>query len=80
MEIRRKYMQTPIYIRNTKGSIKMKLLTVEEICERLNLGRTNAYKLAKNMKYVKIGRRILVPENEVEAYVEREMSNGLLNV
>ena len=51
----------------------MKLLTVEEICERLNLGRTNAYKLAKNMKYVKIGRRILVPEYEIQAYIGREL-------
>jgi hypothetical protein len=27
------------------------------------------------MKYVKIGRRILVPENELEAYVERTLEN-----
>jgi excisionase family DNA binding protein len=66
-------MQSPIYIRNAKGSEKMKLLTIEEICSQLGIGRTNAYRLAKSMRCVKIGRRILVPESEVEAYVEREI-------
>lgn len=60
--------------------MKMKLLTIEEICAELGVGKNTAYKIVRNMKYVKIGRRILVPESEVEAYVEREMSNGLLNV
>lgn len=54
--------------------MKQKLLTIEEICADLGIGKNTAYKLVKNMKYVKIGRRILVPENEVETYVEREMS------
>ena len=66
-------MQTPIYIRNMKGSEKMKLLTIEELCSQLGIGRTNAYRLAKSMRCVKIGRRILVPESELEAYVKREM-------
>ena len=51
----------------------MKLLTIEEICSQLGIGRTNAYRLAKSMRCVKIGRRILVPESELEAYVKREM-------
>ena len=53
--------------------MKNKLLTIEEICVELGIGKTTAYKLVKNMKYVKIGRKILVPENELEAYVEKEM-------
>jgi excisionase family DNA binding protein len=57
--------------------MKNKLLTIEEICAELGIGKTTAYKLVKTMKYVKIGRRILVPENEVEAYVEREMEGEI---
>ena len=53
--------------------MKNKLLTIEEISAELGIGRTTAYKLVRNMKYVKIGRRILVPESEREAYVKREM-------
>ncbi len=53
--------------------MKNKLLTIEEICAELGIGKTTAYKLAKTMKYVKIGGRILVPENEVEAYVEQKL-------
>ena len=58
-----------------KGSEKMKtkLLTIEEICAELGVGKNTAYKLVRNMKYVKIGRRILVPEDELEAYVEQKI-------
>lgn len=69
-------MQSPIYIRNAKGSEKMKLLTIEEICAELGIGKTTAYKLVKNMKHIKIGRKILVPEKELEAYVEMEMGKA----
>ena len=54
----------------------MKLLTIEEICAELGIGKTTAYKLVKNMKHIKIGRKILVPEKELEAYVEMEMEMG----
>lgn len=53
--------------------MKTKLLTIEEICAELGVGKNTAYKLVRNMKYVKIGRRILVPENELEAYVEQKI-------
>ena len=56
--------------------MKTKLLTIEEICAELGVGKNTAYKLVRNIKYVKIGRRILVPESEVEAYVERELGRG----
>jgi excisionase family DNA binding protein len=59
-----------------KGSEKMKLLTIEEICAELGIGKTTAYKLVKNMKHIKIGRKILVPEKELEAYVEMEMGKA----
>jgi excisionase family DNA binding protein len=53
--------------------MKTKLLTIEEICAELGVGKNTAYKLVRNMKYVKIGRRILVPEDELEAYVEQKI-------
>jgi excisionase family DNA binding protein len=56
--------------------MKNKLLTIEEICAELGIGKTTAYKLIKNIKHVKIGRKILVPENELEAYVEKKMGKG----
>ena len=56
--------------------MKTKLLTIEEICAELGVGKNTAYKLVRNMKYVKIGRRILVPEDELEAYVKREIKKN----
>ena len=53
--------------------MKTKLLTIEKICAELGVGKNTAYKLVRNMKYVKIGRRILVPEDELEAYVEQKI-------
>jgi excisionase family DNA binding protein len=49
--------------------MKNKLLTIEEICAELGIGKNTAYKLVKNMKHVKIGRRILVSEKELEEYI-----------
>ena len=51
-----------------------KLLTVDDICAMLEIGRTTAYQLVKNMKHVKIGRRILVPENELQEYIQNHLS------
>ena len=56
--------------------MKTKLLTIEEICAEFGVGKNTAYKLVRNMKYVKIGRRILVPEDELEAYVKREIKKN----
>ena len=55
--------------------MKNKLLTIEEICAELGIGKNTAYKLVKNMKHVKIGRRILVSEKELQEYVDR-LQNG----
>ena len=47
-----------------------KLLTIEELCRTLGIGKTTAYQLVKQMKHVKIGRRILVPETELLRYIQ----------
>ena len=40
--------------------MNLKLLTIEDLCKQLGIGKTTAYK---------IGRHILIPEDAVEEYV-----------
>ena len=49
------------------------LLTIEDLCRTLGIGKTTAYQLVKEMKHVKIGRRILVPEEELNAYIREHI-------
>ena len=42
-----------------------KLLTIEDIINALGVGRGTAYKIAKAIKHTKVGRRILVEEQEL---------------
>ena len=53
--------------------ITQKLLTIEDICNELGIGKNTAYKIAKSVRYVKLGRRILVPDQEIYAYVESHL-------
>lgn len=52
-----------------------KLLTIEDLCRSLGIGKTTAYQLVKQMKHVKIGRRILVPEAELLRYIQDHMKS-----
>ena len=52
------------------------LLTVDNLCELLGIGKTTAYQIAKNIKHIKIGRRILVPETELQIYIQNHLSTG----
>lgn len=47
------------------------LLTIEETCTALSLGRTTVHFLIKSgdIRAVRIGRRVLVPRDELERYV-----------
>ena len=45
------------------------MLNIEQIADRLSIGRSSAYKLAQQLKHVKIGRRIYVPKAEIEKYI-----------
>ena len=45
------------------------LMTIEEICSHLGIGKNSAYKLAKTMRSVKIGRRLMVPRADVDKYI-----------
>lgn len=48
-----------------------KLLTVDEVCDLLRIGRTQFYRLAKSklLGTVKIGRSVRVPVTALERYV-----------
>ena len=39
------------------------------MCFRLSIGKNSAYKLAKTMRSVKIGRKLMVPKADVDQYV-----------
>ena len=58
---------TPIAY-SVKGS---ELLTIEEVVARLRVSRRTVYRLIErgNIRPVHIGRRVLVTEREVQAYV-----------
>jgi len=49
--------------------------TVEETAEVLNIGRTLAYALAAEgrLRVIHLGRKILVPVTEIQAFLDREM-------
>lgn len=50
-----------------------KYLTVQEIQEVLNLGRTKIYELVNQPDFpkVKMGRKILIPESEFNSFMKR---------
>ncbi len=53
--------------------MNLKLLTIEDLCKQLGIGKTTAYKIAKSVKHTKIGRRILIPEEVVEKYISEKI-------
>ena len=48
--------------------------TVEEVAEALGVGKNTAYELVRSqrLKAVKVGRRYLIPQQEVGKFLERE--------
>ena len=49
------------------------ILTVEEFCEVLRIGKNTAYKLLKNgeIKSIKIGKVYKIPKKSVKKYLEQ---------
>ena len=47
------------------------ILTVEDLCEVLNIGKNTAYRLLKNgvIKSIKIGRIYKIPKKNVKKYI-----------
>lgn len=52
------------------------LLTVEDVCRELGIGRSTAYKLLKKKKIKsgRIGSRIVVKREALEKYIEKQTS------
>lgn len=48
------------------------LLTIEDICHELGIGKTTAYKLLKKekIKSCKIGSKLVVKKEALEAYID----------
>ena len=51
--------------------MKPKFLTVEDITRDLGIGRTTAYQLIRKINHTKIGRRILVAEEDLLDYLHQ---------
>lgn len=54
------------------------LLTVEDMCNELGIGRSKAYQILKNKEIPsgKIGRRILIRRTDMDQYIERVLKAG----
>ena len=48
-----------------------KLLTVEDLTKELGISRTTAYQIAHQIKHSKVGRRILIAEEDLLDYIEK---------
>ena len=48
-----------------------KLFTIEDLTKELYISRGTAYKLARQIKHNKIGRRILIAEDDLRDYLEK---------
>lgn len=52
--------------------MKPKFLTVDDLIHELGIGRTTAYQIIKKMKHSKLGRRILVAEEDLLEYLRTQ--------
>ena len=48
-----------------------KLLTVEDLTKELGISRTTAYQIVRQIKHSKVGRRILIAEEDLLEYLEK---------
>ena len=56
------------------------MLTVQDVQNRLKLGRNNTYKLInqKGFPKITIGRKILIPEEQFEKYIMNHMRTTIM--
>jgi excisionase family DNA binding protein len=61
--------------KKTSYDARTKLLTVEEVAERLHLSpATILHRYTKRLPFVKIGRRLVLTEADLVAYLEQRRS------
>ena len=69
-------MKSPVHItRQTDRSARVlapKLLSVNQVCDQLGIGRTNFYALvaARKLAVVKLGRRTLIRTEALDSFIE----------
>ena len=53
------------------------LLTINEICSILRIGKTKAYELIKQkkIKSIKIGKKIIIPSSELNNYIAKQLNS-----
>jgi excisionase family DNA binding protein len=53
------------------------LLTIDDLCHELGIGKNTAYKLikSKKIKSAKIGRRLLIRRKDFTAYIDQMIDN-----
>jgi excisionase family DNA binding protein len=64
-----KYIPTCTYIRKDKNKMTNSFMTIDEICNYLNIGKNSAYRLTKNLRHIKIGRKLMVLREDVDKYI-----------
>ena len=69
MKKRKKCIQTCIYIRKDKNKMANSFMTIDEICNYLKIGKKSAYRLTKNLRHIKIGRKLMVLREDVDKYI-----------
>lgn len=49
------------------------LLSVDDICHQLGIGKNTAYTIAKEVKHIKIGKKIYIPDYELANYIQAKL-------
>ena len=59
-----------------KYTMKENLLTVNDVCDELGIGKTTAYKLIKDKEIHsgKIGKKIIIRRSDLDDYIEKSLS------
>lgn len=69
MKKRKNDTEAGIYIRKDKNKMINSFMTIDEICNYLNIGKNSAYRLTKNLRHIKIGKKLMVLREDVDKYI-----------
>ena len=51
--------------------MKSRFMTVQDVIQELGISRTSAYQLIRKMNHTKVGRRILIAEEDLLEYLHQ---------
>ncbi|MGA2080244.1 MAG: helix-turn-helix domain-containing protein [Holophaga sp.] len=74
----KKQQTITIPIPDVPSPIPKLAFTVEEAAEALNIGKTSTYAMIEEgrLRVVRLGRKILIPVTELQAFLDREMGSA----